>query len=93
VAIVGIILLLVLLVPILGLVIDSPIGRAIARRIEGQPPEAVPDLPELRRKVDLLEGEVEDLQRTVESLREEQAFLQRLLEDPPRPPLPPAPRP
>jgi hypothetical protein len=91
-AIVGIILLLVLLVPVLGLVIDSPIGRAIARRIEGQG-ETMPDLSDLRRKVDLLEGEVEDLQRTVESLRDEQAFLQRLLEDPPRPPLPPAPRP
>ena len=92
-AIVGIILLLVLLVPLLGLVIDSPIGRAIARRIEGPEPGAPAELPDLRRKVDLLEGELEDLQRTVEALREEQAFLQRLLEDPPRPPLPPAPRP
>ena len=92
-AIVGVILLLVLLVPLLGLVIDSPIGRAIARRIEGGPPEAAPDLAELRRKVDILEGEVEDLQRTVESLRDDQAFLQRLLEEPPRQPLPPTPRP
>ncbi len=92
-AIVGIILLLVLLVPVLGLVIDSPIGRAIARRIEGPGAEGVAGLPDLRRKLELLEGEVEDLQRTVESLREEQAFLQRLLEDQPRPPLPPAPRP
>lgn len=90
-AIVGVILLLVLLVPLLGLVIDSPIGRAIARRIEG--PEAAPDAPDLRRRLDLLEGELEDLQRTVEGLREEQAFLQRLMEDQPRPPLPPAPRP
>lgn len=92
-AIVGVILLLVLLVPLLGLVIDSPIGRAIARRIEGPPREPAPDLAELRRKVDALEGEVEDLQRTVESLRDDQAFLQRLLEEPPRQPLPPTPRP
>lgn len=92
-AIVGVILLLVLLVPLLGLVIDSPIGRAIARRIEGGTPEAAPDLAELRRKVDILEGEVEDLQRTVESLRDDQAFLQRLLEEPPRQTLPPTPRP
>jgi hypothetical protein len=91
--IVGVILLLVLLVPLIGLIIDSPIGRAIARRIEADA-ATPPDVAELQRKVDLLEGEVEDLQRTVESLRDEQAFIQRLVEDPPtRPPLPPSPHP
>lgn len=86
-------LLLLLLVPLIGLIIDSPIGRAIGRRIEAAA-ATPPDLAELQRKVDLLEGELEDLQRTVESLRDEQAFIQRLVEDPPtRPPLPPSPHP
>ena len=89
----ALILLLVLLVPLIGLIIDSPIGRAIARRIEADA-ATPPDLAALQQKVDLLESEVEDLQRTVESLRDEQAFIQRLVEDPPpRPPLPPSPHP
>jgi predicted RNase H-like nuclease (RuvC/YqgF family) len=78
----GLILLLALLIPIMGMVIDSPIGKAIARRLEG--PEAVPpNLVELAREVDLLRGEMDDLQRTVQSLQEENQFLQRLLEEKP----------
>ena len=38
-AVIGLILLVALLIPIMGIVIDSPIGRALARRLEG--PEAV----------------------------------------------------
>jgi hypothetical protein len=78
----GIILLVALLIPIMGIVIDSPIGKALARRLEG--PDAVPpNLRELAREVELLRGEVDDLQRAVTSLQEENQFLQRLLEDPP----------
>jgi len=79
-ALIGIIMLVALMIPIFGIVVDSPIGRAIARRLEG--PEAVPaSLVDLGRKVELLEGEVDDLARAVETLREENQFLQRLLED------------
>jgi hypothetical protein len=78
----GIILLVALLIPIVGIVIDSPIGKALARRLEG--PEATPpDLKELSREVEVLRGEVDDLQRSVQSLQEENQFLQRLLEDHP----------
>ena len=87
--IVAIVLLLALLIPILGILLDSPIGRAIARRLEG-PETVTPDLVELARKVELLEAEVDDLTRSVETLKEDNAFLQRLVEDTPaRPPLPP----
>lgn len=87
---IGLILLVALLIPIVGIVIDSPIGRAMARRLEG--PEAVPqDLQDLGKKVELLELEVDDLNRAVDQLREENAFMQRLLEEPAsRPTLPPS---
>jgi hypothetical protein len=76
------------MIPIIGIVIDSPIGKAIARRLEG-PEAAAPSLADLAREVDLLRGEVDELQRSVQSLQEENQFLQRLLEDQPgRPPLP-----
>jgi len=76
----GLIILVALMIPVVGILVDSPIGRAFARRLEG--PEAVPpDLAALSRRVELLEGEVDDLGRSVEQLREENQFLQRLLED------------
>ena len=92
-AFVGILLLVALMIPILGIIIDSPIGKALARRLEG-PSEIPPPLHDLARKVEVLESEVEDLQRHVQALQEENQFLQRLLEDNPgRPSLPPPPQP
>lgn len=84
-----VILLAVLTIPALAVLIDSPVGRALARRVEG--PQPVPgDLAELAKKVELLEGEVDDLHRAVEQLQEENQFLQRLIEESPaRPGLPP----
>jgi hypothetical protein len=89
----GLILLIALMIPIMGMIIDSPIGRALARRLEG--PEATPpNLAELARDVELLRGEVDDLQRSVQALQEENQFLQRLLEDKPAPvTLPPSKKP
>ena len=87
------VVLVALLIPILGIVIDSPIGRALARRLEG-PQQTPPDLTDLAKKVELLEAEVDDLARSVQTLQDENAFLQRLLEDPgQRLTLPPPPRP
>jgi uncharacterized SAM-binding protein YcdF (DUF218 family) len=88
-SIIALILLVALLIPIIGIVVDSPIGRALARRLEG--PQATPAaLDELAKKVDLLEAEVDDLMRSVQALQDENAFLQRLLEDQsPRSTLPP----
>jgi uncharacterized SAM-binding protein YcdF (DUF218 family) len=86
---IALILLVALLIPIMGILIDSPIGRALARRLEG-PDQTPPAVTELARKVELLESEVDDLSRAVQNLQEENQFLQRLIEDaPPRAPLPP----
>ena len=52
------------------------------RRLEGQPDAGATDVRELRRKVDLLEGEVDELTRSLTATREELQFMQRLLEKP-----------
>lgn len=73
------VLAVALLIPVVGILIDSPIGRAVARRVEGS--DGVPaSVTELARKVELLEGDVDDLHKEVRALREENQFLQRLLE-------------
>jgi uncharacterized SAM-binding protein YcdF (DUF218 family) len=80
-SVIALILLVALLIPIIGIVVDSPIGRALARRLEG-PQEIPPALTELAKKIELLEAEVDDLTRSVQALQDENVFLQRLLEDP-----------
>jgi hypothetical protein len=82
-SVIALILLVALLIPIMGIVVDSPIGRALARRLEG-PQEIPPALTELAKKIELLEAEVDDLTRSVQALQDENVFLQRLLEDPPQ---------
>jgi hypothetical protein len=85
----GLILLVAMMLPILSIVLDSPFGRALARRVDG-PETAPPPVAELAKRVELMESEIDDLSRAVEGLKEENAFLQRLIEDaPPRPALPP----
>jgi hypothetical protein len=91
-SVIALFLLVALLIPILGIVVDSPIGRALARRLEG-PQETPPDVLALAKRVELLEAEVDDLSRGVQSLQDENAFLQRLLADPSsRSTLPPPPQ-
>jgi uncharacterized SAM-binding protein YcdF (DUF218 family) len=91
-SVIALFLLVALLIPILGIVVDSPIGRALARRLEG-PQATPPDLVALAKRVELLEAEVDDLTRSLQSLQDENAFLQRLLADPSsRSTLPPPPR-
>jgi hypothetical protein len=90
-SIIALILIVALLIPIIGIVVDSPIGRAIARRMEG-PQAAPPGLAELAKKVELLEADVDDLTRSIQTLQDENAFLQQLLADSsPRSTLPPPP--
>ena len=93
-SVIALILLMALLIPIMGIVVDSPIGRALARRLEG-PQQTPPALSDLAKKVELMEAEIDDLARSVQTLQDENAFLQRLLEDPAqrRPTLPPQSRP
>jgi hypothetical protein len=89
-SVIALFLLVALLIPILGIVVDSPIGRALARRLEG-PQTAPPDVAGLAKRVELLEAEVDDLNRNLQTLQDENAFLQRLQADPSRVTLPPPP--
>ncbi len=77
----GILIIAVLLVPIIAILMESPIGRALARRLEGPVEAAPPPVIELAKKMQLLEGELDDLRNAVEALQEENQFLQKLLED------------
>jgi len=89
--IVFVVVILALVIPIFAIFTDSPLGRALARRLESHnaPP---PEIGELSKRVDLLESELEDLSRGVDTLREENQFLQRLIEDGSnKPQLPPSP--
>ena len=75
-------LLLVLLIPLLAVVLDSSIARALAKRLEGSAPsELTPD--EIRR-LKGLQNEVDRLSDEVARLQEQGEFLQRLLEERPR---------
>lgn len=81
----AVILVVALMIPIAAILVDSPLGRSIARRLEGHGNGATsipPELRDLKRKVELLETEIEDLNRSVTGMRDELQFVQRLLEDP-----------
>jgi hypothetical protein len=73
-----ILFVLVLLIPILAIVLDSQVGRALASRLErrslGQPDDL------LQERLMYLEGEVERLSKEVGRLDDESQFLQQLLE-------------
>ena len=73
-----ILFVMVLLIPILAIVLDSQVGRALASRLErkglGQPDDL------LQERLMYLEGEVERLSKEVGRLDDEGEFLQQLLE-------------
>jgi hypothetical protein len=71
------ILVLVVLIPVLAIVIDSPVGQALARRISSGE-----DAKGAGPRLDALEAEVRYLTETVESLSEESEFLRSLVEGP-----------
>ncbi len=79
-----VVLIVALMIPITAILLDSPLGRSIARRLEGQGNGrgTGADVRELQRRVEVLEGDIEDLTRSVSGMREEIQFVQRLLEDP-----------
>lgn len=76
-----ILFVLVLLIPILAIVLDSQVGRALASRLErkglGQPDDL------LQERLMYLEGEVERLSKEVGRLDDEGQFIQKLLEERP----------
>ena len=79
----SVILVGALLVVLAAILVDSPLGRSWARRLEGQDGVGqTPELRDLQRKVDVLESEVDELNRSLTGMREELQFVNRLLENP-----------
>ena len=74
----GIVVLLVLMIPLTAIVLDSEVGRALARRVAGGAPGDEAD----EKRVKALEEEVQYLTQSVQSLQEETRFIRQLLEKP-----------
>jgi hypothetical protein len=79
----AVILIVAMLIPVASILVDSPLGKSVARRV-GKSSNGGPELHDMRRKIELLESEVEELNRSVSGMRDELQFVQRLLEDPKR---------
>lgn len=71
------ILVLVVLIPLLAIVLDSQVGRALASRLERRSLESPSDLT--AERIAFLEGEVERLSQEVQRLDEEGQFVHKLL--------------
>jgi uncharacterized protein involved in exopolysaccharide biosynthesis len=82
----AIILLVALMIPIAAILADSPLGRSIARRLEGHSDAGQNAVQQLEQRIAVLESELEDLSRSVGGMRDEVQFVQRLLEDPKKKP-------
>lgn len=79
-----VVLLVALMIPVAAILLDSPLGRSMARRIEGESDGggAGGGVRQLERRIDALETDLEELHRSLAGMREELQFVQRLLEDP-----------
>ncbi len=81
-----IVLLVALMIPITAILLDSPLGRSVARRLEGQGDGSAAGsgvgIRKLEQRVEALETDLEDLNRSINGMREELQFVQRLLEAP-----------
>jgi len=71
------ILVLVVLIPLLAIVLDSQVGRALASRLERRGLDAPSDLT--AERIGFLEGEVERLTSEIIRLDEEGQFVHKLL--------------
>lgn len=70
-----------LMIPIVAILVDSPLGRSMARRLEGSTGGNA-EVQDLHKKVDVLEAEVEELHRSLAGMKDELQFVNRLLEKP-----------
>jgi len=71
-----IVLLVALLIPLIAVILDSQVGRALAARLEGRDVDSPSE-----RRLAALEGEIDRLSRELQRLDEESAFIHRLLEE------------
>ena len=77
-----VLLLVALMIPIAAILLDSPLGRSIARRLDNQRNGGAGEVQALERRIEVLESDLEDLTRSVVGMRDELQFVQHLLEDP-----------
>ena len=84
-----VVLLVALMIPITAILVDSHLGRSMARRLEGgdgggadRGGGSSAGMRQLERRVEVLETDLEELNRSITGMREELQFVQRLLEDP-----------
>jgi hypothetical protein len=71
------ILVLVVLIPLLAIVLDSQVGKALAARLERRTLDVPGDVT--AERIAFLEGEVERLAGEVERLDEQSEFVTKLL--------------
>lgn len=71
------IVILALMIPLIAVILDSQLGRALAGRLERGSPA---DESLLAPRVQALEGEVDRLTKELEQLQEQSTFLHQLLE-------------
>jgi hypothetical protein len=79
---ISVLLVVALMIPIAAILLDSPLGRSLARRLDTQGDGAGGGVRGLEQRVDGLEADLQDLSRSIAGMREELQFVQRLLEDP-----------
>lgn len=84
------VVIIALMIPLVAILLDSQLGKALAGRFER--PSLAQDDPLLGRRVAALEAEVDRLNHELERTREESEFVRRLLEKKPLPELPPGER-
>ena len=71
------IFVLVVMIPLLAIVLDSQVGRALASRLERRSLDLPSDLT--AERIDYLENELERLSSEVMRIDEEGQFVQKLL--------------
>src|SRR2546427_4700085 len=76
-----VVLLVALMIPITAILLDSPLGRSFARRLDGQGDGggagSGAGVRKLEQRVEALETDLEDLNRSIAGMREELQFVQR----------------
>ncbi len=77
------IVLVALAIPILAIVLESPVVRRLSERYGG---ESGRGNAEMTKRIDTLETDVQDLTQSLEAMREETEFVRRLLDDADNPP-------
>lgn len=73
----GVVVLLLMMIPLTAIVLDSEVGRALARRLGSGEVHG-----EGEERLKQLEKEVQYLGESVQSLQEESRFIRQLLEKP-----------